>query len=113
MKSKDILKLDSLTFDVTQEDIDRAEKGNSKACPIAHAVNRTLGLPTRSAYVCDMIFRVEVPIEKPPGYEPLVRIKHVGIWFDLPRESTEFIRDFDSGAKVQPFTFTASRMKGV
>lgn len=60
---------------VTQQDIDRGVKHSGKECPIALAVNR-------AATLGDELWHVR-----------------------YPREVGYFIRDFDAGQPVKPFSF--------
>ena len=79
----------SISLDVTEADILEGKRNLADCCPIALAIRRRY--PYSSNYV-----PVEVSCSQ-------ARIK--GIWYDLPDEAKSFIRDFDCGRPVKPFTF--------
>ena len=75
-----------IVAEVTQEDIDKAEHGNCRKCPIALAINRAMG----------GLVNVAVSWER--------------IWItgrsEYPRGRVlQFIIGFDSHRPVHPFTF--------
>lgn len=85
------------TFNVTQEDIDKGIKDDACYCPIARAAKRTLVKRKR---------RIEVG----SCFLSIVR-NHKGRWwvddaeYELPSEASDFVRNFDSGNTVHPFSF--------
>lgn len=70
---------------VTQEDIDHGRKGSCVNCPIARAAYRAL--------------RGWVEVHQ-------FELNHMGKLYELPPLAIEFILDFDSDCRVEPFTFT-------
>lgn len=100
--------LDQFTFDVTEEDITEGSKhGGSFSCPIAFAINRTLGLSEVSTMVGN---------EKPPYIN--IRIDFRDAKKDEPGrfqyflhspESRKFVEDFDDSIEVRPITLTIQR----
>lgn len=80
------------TIAVTQDDIDRGAKAvnDGDSCPVALAVQRAPGLG------CAHVTKAEV-VPNGNYFEP-------GI--PLPDVAVEFIRRFDEGEPVEPFTFT-------
>jgi hypothetical protein len=83
--------MDSLTVNVTAEDIEKGERGNPCFCPIAQAVRRELDLwiPPQVSEFC-MIVR--------------------SVAFRLPDTARKFVDDFDRGRDVEPFKFTSERL---
>ena len=84
---------------VTQEDIDRGYRGNSKRCPIALAMKRLfpekdVSVGPARATICDPY----TPERVDPYESTRTRLF-------LPEEAVEFIADFDCKGLVEPFTF--------
>jgi len=71
-------------IDVTQEDIANGEQTAPWSCPVGQAITRCYG-PHGGVVATD------------------VKIKHMVVL--LPYEATRFIRDFDNGRPVKPFSF--------
>jgi hypothetical protein len=76
-----------VTVEVTAEDIKKGNAGNCFACPIALALSRA----------CDTSFVYVGPNK--------LSVKDVGFCL-APDVAREFMRDFDIGEPVKPFTFT-------
>lgn len=75
-------------IDVTAEDIAHGVRGECDSCPIALAIERTLG-------VVPLVNRFDVALD---GCDDDNAI-------DLPSEATFFIEDFDMGLTPEPFAF--------
>lgn len=73
------------TIFVNQTHIDHGRPGTCTLCPIALAIQEATGIQQVGVNI------VEVRID--------------GKYFDLPREVTEFINQFDAGGSVEPFEF--------
>ena|SRR6185295_16123731 len=73
-------------IEVTQEDIDRATRGDNRRCPIAWAVKRA---------------------NEARGGSPYALL--VG---SMPESARAFVRDFEAGHPVRPFTFKAVGWRG-
>lgn len=81
-----------LTVNVTQEDIDKGTRWSNLNCPIARALGHAIG-----------------------GYLPVVGLKMISMRHDIdlsrsehaltPELAAAFIRAFDEGLSVQPFSF--------
>ena len=78
---------------VTAKDIKRGKQGQSKSCPIALATKRCL---RKRVEIIDTI-RVFMDT----GY--LIDDIH----YNMPDKAINFIRNFDGGEPVKPFTFIA------
>lgn len=72
-----------MKIDVVQEDINHGKRENPLACPIALAIGRSIGTVS-----------VEVNTVRSKTH-----------WVYLPMKAQVFIRDFDAGKLVQPFSF--------
>lgn len=82
-----------LTVSVTQDDIQFGKKGNCDWCPIAHAVRRV---------VPEKYIKISVGSRWLILWSTRVIIcKEV----ELPQVAKTFIKDFDRGFSVSPFTF--------
>jgi hypothetical protein len=79
-----------ITVNVTQRDIERGIRSKCSDCPVALAVKRALGK------------RVKVFSGVSTSY---LYLDHNKKPFPLPASAVEFIDRFDSGHKVEPFTF--------
>lgn len=77
----------TLTFEiqVTDADIREGRRGECSFCPIALAGDRAIGTNCRV------------------GFKHIFTETHVG---DLTPEAQQFVRDFDLGGQVVPFSFT-------
>ncbi len=75
-----------MIFNVTQEDIDGAQRGHSMYCPVAIAMRRVLG-----------------PAAVLVGIAACALNNRVTRTF--PYEVTEFIGKYDAGKPVEPFSF--------
>ena len=82
-----------MRISVTQRDIDRGEQYSPQDCPIARAARRHF---RDVSVVWDALLATG---QLRPGPSPLAG------WFELPDEAKEFIRAFDDGEDVHPFTF--------
>ena len=107
MTYEDLLALDSITFDVTQEDIECGKRNQGDRCPIARAVNRTLGTETGSTWVHFpfpnfALATIQISAKR-TYYEDYVSFAH-------SPESAKFVDGFDHYEKVQPATFTIKRI---
>jgi len=91
---------DELVISVTAEDIRDGEPESACACPIALAIARLLDASTEDE---DVIVGREVILIRPLG---------VLIDYELPASAAQFIRAFDNGDAVEPFTFTARLVGG-
>ena len=77
---------------VTQEDIDHGEYYLADACPITLAVQRVSGLPLGGAIT---------------GTDQVTMIRgSEWVQAPLPQEARDFLKEFDSGSSVRPFTFS-------
>lgn len=90
----------SLFVQVTQKDIDGAERYAPDCCPIAWAVRRLLKTANVSVgnarvTLCDPwhVYSAEEKAKLPR--------------YSLPQEAQDFIDRFDGGSPVEPITFTA------
>ena len=93
--------IESISIDVTQEDIDQGIPHSTTKCPIARAINRTFGFPDSS---CSVELWTGVHVM------PFRAMGSRGYYEHTP-ESRRFVMDFDSGVLVQPATFTLKREK--
>lgn len=84
----------TVTVEVTQADLDNGERKLCRSCPVALALQRATGTAWYVEYSGATICR---------GGERRV---------DFPLTVAEFIRDFDDGAPVQPFSFVAEIREG-
>lgn len=83
-----------MRVDVTQDDIDRGRPRVACACPIAKAVERCCG------YEYVLVGHRDVR-----GYRPGDVRRIVIPATPLPSEAAAFVRDFDAGRSVSPFSF--------
>lgn len=79
----------NVTIEVTQEDIDRGIRESCTCCPIANAMKRILKPD-------DVRVR---------NKETWTSYRYVELTHLLPNEAAKFIRYFDNGETVHPFTF--------
>lgn len=80
----------TITVNVTQEDIDEGQRHQCRRCPIALAASMVIPV----AGVTDDIY-VDAENDDITFYE-------------LPEEAKKFIERFDANAKVEPFQFVAT-----
>ena len=109
MTFDDLRNCDSFTFDVTEEDINKGFHSHSLACPVALAINRTLGQPI--AATC-------VPFPNPRAKKQ-INIDNLDeqcdsycqtLWFKHSPESCEFVKKFDRKEPVEPITLTLQKV---
>lgn len=74
-----------MKIEVTQEDIDKGERGSCSGCPVALAMKRALGVQT-------------LLVEDDAAWTNMEE-------YLLPDPVPDFIGDFDTGEPVKPFTF--------
>lgn len=74
---------------VTQNHIDRAQPELTSQCPIALAVNDTL----------------QVKCSVQTWYKTGLCAIFNSVGYPLSRSAKKFVKDFDNGEKVKPFTF--------
>ncbi len=77
---------------VRKSDIEVGGRGNCFTCPVAMALKRAY--KGRSISVQSDSYRVDRGSIK------------TGAWFPLPETAVRFVRDFDAGRPVKPFSFT-------
>ena len=76
---------------VTQRDIDRGAGSYADACPITLAVRRRLVLPWGGVIT---------------GVDQVTMVRTTEwVRAPLPQEARDFVKEFDEGSPVQPFTF--------
>ena len=86
-----------MKIEVTQHDIDYGVRGEYSLCPIARAVKRKINGEVIvfgddiSFFTTDIIRRYS--------------------YYKLPQKAKDFIKRFDEGKKVKPFTFEARKTK--
>lgn len=106
MTYDEIAELTSITFDVTQDDIDKGESGKCSWCPIARSIGRTLGLEPGFVWVPAWSIVHPIRVHKHSGVEYLS--EHVQ--FLHSPETLKFVAEFDDGKHVEPTTFTVKRV---
>lgn len=79
-----------MKISVTQKHIDRGIRENMRSCPIALAIRERIG--------------AEVSVGANYAHCP-----GKGVWWMLPIKINDFIREFDRGIEVKPFTFLTSK----
>ena len=85
-----------MTIHVTQEHIDKGALSNSCKCPVALALQEVL---QKQVFVCQTVaatYRIEAS-----------DLSSIGQYDDygLPQSVADFVRRFDAGQDVEPFTF--------
>lgn len=75
-----------VTVNVTQADIDNGVDGDCRLCPVARALSRA-GVRGWNVFYHGLVSEL------------------TGETIALPRSAMEFIRRFDSGGDVKPFSF--------
>jgi hypothetical protein len=82
-----------VTIRVTAEDIRQGKRNNCYGCPITLAVARALPKFYAKVYKKDLHLIPRQAQARP--------------WqiFALPEQATRFVRDFDAGQVVEPFSF--------
>jgi hypothetical protein len=86
------------TFNVTADDIAHGHKDSPCGCPIALAICRTLGIDPELGNI-DVDDR-GVFLARNGGASMLRRASG-----PLPKAASQFMRGFDAGRPVEPFTF--------
>lgn len=84
----------AVTIHITQEDIDKGERGSCVMCPLARALRRCLKPKSPRSFPGVLVGAPR------PGY--------IGTWggpFKMPEKVAQFVRDFDAGKPVEPFSF--------
>lgn len=109
MTFDDLRNCDSFTFDVTEKDIKKGFHGNSLACPVALAINRTLGLPSGSTLVPfpNNLAKKQINIE---NLDEQCDSYCKNLWFKHSPESCEFVKKFDLKEPVEPITLTLQKV---
>lgn len=87
--------METITIEVTQDDIDNGKPDRIDMCPIVLACRRAI--PGRTSYVGECGDFITV-------YGGIGVIK-----YSLSKEAMKFINDFDYRNPVKPFTFVAER----
>ena len=105
MTLKDLHKCESLTVDVTQEDIDHGSVESLSSCAIALAINRTLEAIPDTTIVGSTCVSVRVPNNE----NPLSWRDYSFVRFSHTPESLEFIRKFDEEQEVKPISIKFRR----
>lgn len=80
-------------IDVTKEDIDNGQRGQCNTCPIALAIKRATGAACFVDKFSVSIWRDGEPCAIRAVYTPL--------------EVSTFVKSFDKGYAVRPFSFSA------
>lgn len=83
---------------VTQDDIDHGQKSSCGNCPIARAVNRTMG-----ELACAWVGVDDLTITDPTLVDRKI--------FKLPKAASIFIKLFDNDRPVIPFNFYMTEVK--
>ena len=83
-----------IDVNVTHDDIDEGREWSHARCPIARAIQRTVG--GRADKVIVRTLQVDLWLEDEPTH------KCAG----FPYEVTQFINDFDAGDPVSPIQFS-------
>jgi len=92
-----------LVVEVTQEDIAEGMRHRCFLCPVSRAVNRATGIPFMA------VGTAAVPDERIQLCDP--KSSTTLVEYAMPYEASNFVRDFDLGADVSPFTFTATLIR--
>ena len=79
-----------MIVNVTQEDIQHGQRAKTNACPVALAIKQTIGPFWRVSVISHNAYFYRDTAEE-------IRL--------LPQETTEFIKAFDAGNIVAPFSF--------
>ena len=109
MAYDEILNLDSITFDVTYEDIYKAIARPCSICPVTEAIARTLGLETDLVYVpgssCEenQVIRIHRIVDG--------KFSRDHAKFANSPEIMEFVEKLNYMKIVYPTTFTVERIK--
>lgn len=85
-------------IEVTQEDIKHGERGLCRACPIAKAAQRALGVKFHAD--CDVAALASIT---EGGFVPQLYVN--GKYYDMPFAAYDFMQRFDKGFRVSPFSF--------
>ena len=87
-----------MKIEVTQHDIDYGVRGEYSLCPIARAVKRKINGEV-------IVFGDDISI-----FTTVIIIRRYS-YYKLPQKAKDFIKRFDEGKKVKPFTFEARKTK--
>ena len=87
-----------MKIEVTQHDIDCGVRGEYSLCPIARAVKRKINGEV-------IVFGDDISI-----FTTMIIIRRYS-YYKLPQKAKDFIKRFDEGKKVKPFTFEARKTK--
>ncbi len=89
----------TLTVNVTEKEIKEGEPDNCRECAVARAVQDIF-----PEYLVDVDDKIRIRID--------VNGRNWGVWdaiYPLPFEAEQFIRAFDRGEEVRPFTFNTEK----
>ena len=86
-------KLKKITITVTKGDIKRGVPSEGNFCPIAYAMQRKFSLKSADIEVADA--------------EIWVRLSRYMLSYIMPLTAQKFIKAFDGGKPVKPFSFVA------
>jgi hypothetical protein len=89
-----------MTITVTQEDIDNGERWDCALCPVALALKRAIGKPVSvnaDGGLTVVDYDLASDLASFTSYSPVIASHQDSV--------TEFIRKFDEGDDVEPFTF--------
>jgi hypothetical protein len=92
---------------VTQKDIEEGYRGSCHDCPVALAFKREVKTAFEIGHAFDRSGRsVSVQIGLSVGAERILH-REVHEWdtYTLPKRAQTFIKRFDNGKSVEPFTF--------
>ena len=91
-----------MKIEVTRHDIDYGVRGEYLLCPIARAVKRKINGEV-------MVYRDDISIFTT---DIIRRYRYYKLQnYKLPQKAKHFIKRFDDGKKVKPFTFEARKTK--
>lgn len=81
---------------VTQDDINKGAPHNPLCCPIARAIGRKIDSPFVSVKTKEFLYFDDILDEY--------------LTFEMSDRAQEFVKRFDSGESVKPFTFYANEV---
>ena len=90
------MEIREMIIEVTEQHIRHGTRNNCEHCPIALAVNETFNINTAVVSGEDFAIGEGINFKE----------------YSLPQEARDFIRQFDDGDEVQPFTFEARELIG-
>lgn len=79
----------TMKITVTKEDIKKGKPEQGESCPIARAIRRQTRKKVHVGYIC-------------------LEINHCEYTF--PQEAQQFVKDFDAGKPVGPFSFETKKI---